>query len=61
MHQNFILIISSDLFALLITFPFNFSYFQDFLSFCIRFHAAGLRTESVLTIATKKLSCGTFG
>ena len=41
MPQNFILNIFSDIFVLLITFSFDFSYFfSDFPSFCI--HAAGL-------------------
>ncbi len=37
-----------QIFLHLITFLFDFSYFPDFLSFCIHTHAAGLRTESVL-------------
>ncbi len=48
MPQIFILNIFSDLFALLINFLLDVSYFSDFPSFCIHIHVAGLRTEYVL-------------
>ncbi len=51
MAQIFNLNIFSDLFALSITFfLLDFHIFQDFPSFCIHIHAAGLQTESVLVL-----------